>query len=129
MTSRKRISEKLVGVSHLLDLDNRQCSYYMNHERLSRAKNLLEEICEDAKSSETIKTNEIRTIERIDQYVKEAIEKENDKNMSDLDDVVEIISCGLAKKIHKPEEFNGYNPGNKKHAEKIGINIRIRGSA
>lgn len=129
MTSRTNISRKLLGVCHLLELDGSDGSYYMNYHRLSRAQDLLNEICEEAAEMEEMKTKELRSMERLANYVTEVLEQDSDKHMSNLENVTEIISSGFAKRINEPDNFKGYRPDKKKYAEEIGLNIRIRGSA
>lgn len=129
MTNRTNISRKLIGVCHLLELGGSDGSYYMNYHRLSRAQELLSEICEEAGEVEEMKTKELRTMERLENYVTQVLEEDSDKHMSDLENVTEIISSGFAKKINEPDDFEGYRPEKKKYAEEIGLNIRVRGSA
>lgn len=129
MTDREAISKKLVGVCHLIDIEWNESSYYMNYNRVSRAKEVLEETCEEIKQVEDIRTKEVRMVERLDKYLEEAITEEGDREISDIEDIVGIISNGLARKIEDPDSFQGYKPSTKRCAEKIGLNIRIKGSA
>ena len=129
MTERARISRKLIGVCHLLELGDLDDSYYMHHNRLLRAQEVLSEISEMSSETDNIKTKEVRKIERLECYLGQILEGEGDKDMSDLENVTEVISSGLAKKISEPEDFEGYRSDKKEYAEEIGLDIRIRGSA
>lgn len=121
--SRERIAEKIIGAGHLMDIDYDR-SYYGYQNRLNSGLRTLEECVDVAEETDCLKTNEVRQIQRIKYYVEECVN--DDKDVSDIQNAVQVINNGLAIKISDPESFQGYAPKIEKHADLVGLQVRSR---
>lgn len=122
--SRESVAEDLVGAAHLLDIDYDR-SYYGYQNRIEAAIETLEECAESAGEMEEIQTSEVRKIERLKYYVEEHVENE-EKNISEIENAVELILNGLAMKIENPEKFDGYNTKGVRYADIVGVRVKSR---
>lgn len=118
MKDRSSISDKLISVSNLINIEWDNNSYYMNHKRISESEELLKEICEDIEDFE-----DDEVIYCMHNYVKEILEQDEEIKATNTKHISNLILNGLASKIENPNDFTGYNTLAKKSAENIGVDI------
>lgn len=107
MDEREQLSQDLMSISYLINFDWNG-SYYKNKSRIDRSLDILNKCIENCNNSEDICEYETMIFEELYEYIDEVNEKDSDKQLSDLENVVRLIQQELAEQLIN-EEFDYSN--------------------
>jgi hypothetical protein len=118
---RIEVAQKMMRGAQMLEVSYKD-SYYKNRDQLIQGLEIIEEAEELATQSEEISRSESRSIERIKYYVEKRIHGKED--VKEIQNVVQIVTNGLAWKIENPESFEGYSSDIQTHADRMVLQVK-----